>query len=362
MTSTARAIGRPGTAGLGARAKVAGRVALLLGSTLLFLLLLELTLRWNPALLGRVFANAALSKYHSRPGGIFYRDRALMNMRFMIPSFETDMYFNGYRWHHKTDALGFRNEAVVDRPDVILLGDSFIYGHAVELDQTVGHFLAEVSGRRVMNLARQGDSAFEEAYLASEFVGRLSPRYVVYFYFENDIADLGASVSEKEMDRFARQDVASISYPPRTDVNVALARRGDAAEPPQDQLLMTKAWKFFGLGRTSVAQAAEDAADERSLPWRYTKKAIRYMKYVSERQGATFIMAPITITAPAQFEILKKLANNDKIPFVDTSSVLTSDRALYLPGDGHFSAKGARAMAEAVAQRIAALQRPSAGS
>lgn len=338
---------------------LAARMLLLLAAIVLPLVGFELALRWQPTILGKTFADAALSKYHSRPGGIFYRDPAIMNMRFMVPNFETEMYASGYWWHHKTDALGFRNEAVADPTEVIILGDSFIYGHGVEVDQTVASYLERASGLRVMNLGRQGDSAFEEAYLTSEYVPRLRPRYVVYSFFENDIGDLDTYLSGKEMDRFIREDVANIRYPPRTDLATLLTRRERNAEPPLDRLMLVKAWRFLAFGQIPAARAAEasyDPNDERTIEWRYTKQAIRLMQYVARQNGAELIMAPITVDERTEFEILQRTAREYDIPFVDTWPTLSSrDPALYLPGDGHFSGTGARAMAELIARSIADL-------
>src|SRR5437879_2207789 len=77
--------------------RVAGRIALVLGSVLLVLLALELALRARPTLLGHAFANGALSRYTSRAGGIYYADRGL-RMSFMIPHHSATMFANGYVW------------------------------------------------------------------------------------------------------------------------------------------------------------------------------------------------------------------------------------------------------------------------
>jgi len=44
------------------------------------------------------------------------------------------MYYNRYVWTHEADALGFRNRGPIVPADVLLLGDSFIYGHGVEYE------------------------------------------------------------------------------------------------------------------------------------------------------------------------------------------------------------------------------------
>ena len=85
--------------------------------------------------------------------------------------------------------------------------------------------------------------------------------------------------------------------------------------------------------------------DENSLGWRYTKKAILYMKYVAAKNNAEFVMVPIA--DQRQSEILQKVAREYGIAFVDTS-VLMSNGAFWLPRDGHLSPAGARTLAQFV--------------
>jgi hypothetical protein len=337
------------------RAELLVRVGLLLASSLLGLSLVEGVLRLVPAVLGQEFANGVLSKYTDRPGGIYYWDAALQ-MTFMVPDLRTRMYYNGYRWRHKADGLGFRNEFIRIPADVVLLGDSLIYGHGVDVDQTVGHQLERLTGLRVMNLARQGDSAFQQAYLATEYVGVLRPRYVVYFFFNNDISDLFVHLTDDRMREYLAQDRAIVDYPPRTDVAVALRARRATAEPRLKRLYVWKAWRFVTVRRAPPAdreRAARASNDERSLPWRYTRKAILQMKAATERHGAEFVMVPLTWQDPVHYDILARLAAEHGISLLDTRAVLASDRSFFLPGDGHFTGKGARAVAESVASFLA---------
>ena len=73
------------------RSSLLAKLGLLGLGVVLSLLALEATLRVWPTLLGYGFASGALSKYTTRDGGIYYRDRNL-GMNFMIPNFRTTMY------------------------------------------------------------------------------------------------------------------------------------------------------------------------------------------------------------------------------------------------------------------------------
>jgi hypothetical protein len=156
----------------------------------------EVGLRLWPGPLGQAFVNGVHSRYSTREGGMYYRDPRL-GMVFMIPNYRTQMQYNGYAWTHESDALGFRNRAVSIPGDIVLLGDSYIYGHGVDIENTVGAFLERMTGLRVANLARQGDCVFQQAYLLTEYIGMFRPRHVLYFFSENDIGDLSSSTTRR---------------------------------------------------------------------------------------------------------------------------------------------------------------------
>jgi hypothetical protein len=111
------------------------------------------------------FAHGVRSRYTTRAGGIYYFDRSL------------------------------------------LLGDSVVYGHGVEFEHTMGHYLERRSGLRVANLGRPGDCAFQEAYLLTAYLPVFTPRFVVHVFSPNDIQDLHGLLSEAAMRAFIAQPV-----------------------------------------------------------------------------------------------------------------------------------------------------------
>jgi len=360
------------------------------GAVLVSLAIIELALRAWPTLLGPAFASGVLTRYTTREGGIYYRDPNL-RMNFMIPGLRTSMYFNGYTWTHEADALGFRNRRIVTPSDVVVLGDSFIYGHGAELEDTVGAQLERILGRPVANLGRQGDCAWQEAYLLSTHIETYRPRHVVYFYSENDITDLSAYLSEAQMRAFIATPVDRIAYPPRMDVAAALRERERwLAQRPwywrlKNRLYVVRAWRWLEwsqrtarrasspatavpapapataapAGRVPDARSAPAASprpviaegDAQSIGWQYTRKAIAYMQYVAEGHGARLLVVPITPKNPRHHEIVRAIADERSLPFLDTSA-MPGNPSLWLPGDSHFSPAGARRMAEMVAERL----------
>ena len=320
----------------------------------------ELVVRTWPRLLGDTFANGALSKYTAdSPRGIYYQDPWL-DIHFMIPNHRTTMYYNRYVWEHETDAHGFRNRNVTPPADVMLLGDSFIYGHGVDYSSTVGHLLHRLTGLTVANLARQGDCSLQQAYLLTEYLPIFRPRVVFYHFFENDIADLYEYRSDEQLKAFTATPVRAIRFPPRLPVGQALRerdemfRRRSLLERVQDRLFLYKAAvmvtdELAEALAPAPAQARPipwNVEEPGSLAWRYTRHAIAYMQHMAARHGAQLVIAPITPTRPHHRARLRAIAQAYGLPMLDTSALTFADDSFWLPGDGHFSHAGAQRLAE----------------
>ena len=89
--------------------------------------------------------NLILTKYTFDPQGIYFRD-STYNMHKMKPNFvQPKMFYNNYRWYHQTNSLGIRDKKDMDAADIVLLGDSMIYGHGVNFEDTMGFNLEKIS-------------------------------------------------------------------------------------------------------------------------------------------------------------------------------------------------------------------------
>ena len=335
---------------------------------LLTLAFAEGTLRAFPSILGYDFANSILSKYHTRAGGIYYFD-PVVRMHFMEPNRTAKMYYNGYNWMHQTDKFGFRNVRTVSDAGVVLLGETFIYGHGVDVDKTVGYFVEKMTNRSVFNLARQGDSALEQAYKLTEYLQQFrSPQYVLYFFYENDVNELRKNRREDELLDFINAPLGEINYKPRADINTIIKKRnegnyfetrvGSLFSLLKQRVYLLKALEVVDVA-TQKAEAATDVYgnhdinDENSIGWKYTQKAILYMRHISKTHGSRFVIAPITPDNERHYAILENFAQVHKIDFIDTRAALNrADQSLFLPVDGHFSEEGARTMAQIVAAHL----------
>lgn len=150
---------------------------------------IEGSLRLFPGLFSTDVRSLAFAKYDTLPGGMYVKEKRT-RMRFMKADFRTRAFSHGYFWEHRTDSLGFRNPSDLVEPDVLLLGDSFIYGHGVEEDETVGHFLRADHGIAAYNMAGQGQCLYEHTVLLNLYANQLQPETVILFAFLNDFKDL----------------------------------------------------------------------------------------------------------------------------------------------------------------------------
>ena len=150
-------------------------------TVLLLLCLLEGYFRYYPHTLPYKLGNHLASGYHSNAFGIL-GSRNSSGIRFMRPNYERQLYHNGYYWNHKTDSMGFRNPQERDRADVVLLGDSMIYGHGVEETSTVRHHLETLINRPVVNLGISGTSIHVQYEVLKQYGPSLEPGSGVALY------------------------------------------------------------------------------------------------------------------------------------------------------------------------------------
>jgi len=153
------------------------------------LLLVEAALQVAPGLFSRGVQHLAFSRYDALPGGMYVQERQT-RMRFMRANVSMRAYSHGYWWRHSTDALGFRAPPDLERRNVLLLGDSLIYGHGVEENQTVAHFLRSEHEIAAYNMGRQGRCLYECYVTYRLHAEELEPEAVMLFVFLNDALDL----------------------------------------------------------------------------------------------------------------------------------------------------------------------------
>jgi hypothetical protein len=177
------------------------KICLAVAATLLALGLAEAGLRLELSHLPLPLADALDTGYVDFGNGIYRFDPAL-NMERMRPHYRREMFFNGYFWLHQTDWMGFRNPTDRDHDDIVLIGDSMIYGHGLAETSTVRSHLEHVLRRPVASLGIQGGAMDMEYEILRHDAVRLSPQWVFIFFLNNDITDVESRLSDDEMRRF----------------------------------------------------------------------------------------------------------------------------------------------------------------
>ncbi|AWT60697.1 MAG: hypothetical protein DF168_01916 [Candidatus Moanabacter tarae] len=180
-------------------------------SVILCFLTLELGFRNYFHLLPQTIANEVGTGYSEWGRGIDYKDHDTRTFR-MRPEYSREMYFNGYRWYHQTDSRGFRNDIEYTSANIVLIGDSMIYGHGVESDFTVASNLEQLTGRKVYNMGKQGASIHEEFQFLLRDALLLAPDWVFVFFLNNDLNDLTVKLSAEEQINFINSAVSNPFY------------------------------------------------------------------------------------------------------------------------------------------------------
>ncbi|MDX1645490.1 MAG: hypothetical protein R3244_14145, partial [Thermoanaerobaculia bacterium] len=358
-------------------------------AAVLFLGTLEVYLAVFPDTLPPRLGNYAFSKYGAFPGGMYFHD-PVTEMNFLKPDFETEAYFNGYRWHHRADSLGFRNPPRLEEREVLLLGDSLIYGHGVEEVETTGHYLRSEHGIAAYNMARQGDCVYQSYVLLRLHARDLGPTDVVLFVFLNDFHDvtfyrdrrLIEARPEADWDYEAmRRRLAEIegqqTLHPRLLLGLASTRllRGIAQSPPT-----------LGLVRSAEASTREQgprptralpgATDPIDLPYlealldpslfarvaAYYEATLRDLSRRSSDAGSRLTVVHLAIddrvderwraATERLSAFLAGTCQRSEIRYFTTEGLFTGCDDCFLPGDGHLSPAGHRRLAAWLAARL----------
>ena len=180
-------------------------------SVILCFLTLELVFRNYIHLLPQPIANEVGTGYSEWGRGIDFKDHDTRTFR-MRPEYSREMYFNGYRWFHQTDSRGFRNDIEYTSANIVLIGDSMIYGHGVESDFTVASNLEQLTGRKVYNMGKQGASIHEEFQFLLRDALPLKPDWVFVFFLNNDLNDLTVKLSAEEQINFINSAISNPFY------------------------------------------------------------------------------------------------------------------------------------------------------
>ncbi len=323
--------------------RIPKNLLILIGSLLLCLLTFEGLLHLEPGIFGQDLENAFLNGYSATKRGIFTYDPQT-GINFMKPNQTRLLYYDGYTWLHRTDSYGFRNSKEYSTADILLVGDSMVYGHGV--NKTVAEFLEELSDYDVYNLARVGDSSFQERYMLASRGLELKPKYIIYFFYLNDITDLSDYLTPESVDFFINNQSVDDWGVHR----VGLSPYGLAAYVHRfsDKSRFVTTF-FYIMHRLIVPPYDPEEVNMDDPRWEYTYKAISQMSMMAESINATFIIVPLA--SGEQLFMIQRLAETNNITIWDDIYPQLND-SLRLPGDGHFNEAGHRLLAQLILQRL----------
>jgi len=333
------------------RARALKWSARILFSGLIAFLTLEIALRLFSPSIPRFIGNEVFSPYRHDPSGIFLKD-SVTNHRFMRPLREQQVVFNNYTWLHQTDRWGFRNPADSPR-DILLMGDSMIYGQGVDQEQTVSHFLRRDYNLPVYNMSRTGDSLLQQYVLLRTYLDEFKPKKVVFLVFINDFADLDGyrqegfdypTVEKYDYDALLERRKSNEALPPM-QVSYALRflrylpKHIKSDEEPRHPVRQ-KAGPVEEPGLTEFSKQTfrELLTDlSKRCRTRGVEMEIVFLYLGDHKNQFAELQEPID-------EFLTHLTSELEIPYTNTRGLFQTED--FLPTDGHFSLQGHRRLAE----------------
>lgn len=337
--------------------KLAKWLARISFSALIAFLTLEVVLRLFSTSIPRFIGNEVFSPYRHDASGIFLKD-SVTHQRFMRPLREQQVVFNNYSWLHQTDQWGFRNPPE-SAMEILLMGDSMIYGQGVDEKQTAAHVLRQDYHVPVYNMSRTGDSLLQQYVLLRTYLDEFKPKRVVFLVFINDFADLDGYREE------------GFDYPTVRDYDydaMLQRRKNDEPVPPMQVSYalrflryLPKHLKSNEVKRDPVQQKAAPVKDaepqEEAGLTDFSKQTFKeLLTDLTERcrdQGVEVEIVFLYLgDHKNQFaelqdpidEFLRALTTELKIPYRNSKGLFQTED--FLPTDGHFGPQGHRRLAE----------------
>lgn len=101
-----------------------------------------------------------------------------------------------YRHQWIFNSEGFRDDEfdqklIKHKENVVLLGDSFAVGLGSERQESFAYLLSKTLGERyeTFNLGKCATGTFNQLDILKRYIDRIHPKYVILFFFWNDVAD-----------------------------------------------------------------------------------------------------------------------------------------------------------------------------
>ncbi len=335
--------------------------------------LLEVALHLAPSLLDGRVADIAYTGYHWQRGGIYTLDERFGPL--LRPAFRREMYWAGHEWTHETNSDGYRGGRL-EQADAVFIGDSMIYGHGVEAEETVPFQFERQKGWRSANLGQQGMCLLQGYMMLMAKGLRLQPQVVFACSHYNDLEESTHWYAPEELQRFLDSPegqpylpLARPRYRPPGPFEIARLWSAHVALPTKTGGILGAIWRFSDepervlsggppwsvppeslLEQPFVAGSPEASAED-ALRWRVHRRAMKEIGLAAARVGARVIFVdlgyPRAFSRQIEEEALRLGAEYSDGGRVALERALRGED-VYLPNDGHWSPAGSRIVAQAL--------------
>ena len=115
---------------------------------------------------------------------------------------------SGYLPIIETDEHGFNNPKglyIENKVDIVLIGDSFIEGHSVHSNETIGAVLRQLDFNAI-GFGKSSNGSLIELATLKEYAEPLKPKIVLWVYFVNDIGSLAREMQSSILRKYLNED------------------------------------------------------------------------------------------------------------------------------------------------------------
>ena len=283
------------------------------------------------------------------------------------------------------DSHGFRNDHEIENAPFVVVGDSFVEGILVNQTDLVSTRLRNKFAVEVANLGQSGYGPQQELAVLRRFGFKLSPKVVLWFFFEgNDLSDVARyerftqdweeivrkreSFIQRSFIRNLLVTLVGFTSPNQNNDGTEARRRSGTLLSNQNNPSKTIYFAYAGAPLSQDDLVSLDTVENSLLQ----------AHKLSADSGAQFLVAFV----PTKFRVyrdfcefpedgygrgwkpsdlpsrMKAWCKDNGISYLDLTPALKQSAArgelVYFPDDGHWNAEGHKVVAEAVSKFIEA--------